>query len=65
MEIEKRWTYIRDSYNRFKRKRKMSPGSSAPRKFLNVNFQNLISMERNKTSNVSSDSAVALISTEN
>ncbi|XP_021932262.1 transcription factor Adf-1-like [Zootermopsis nevadensis] len=63
-DCKKRWKYIRDSYNRFKRKRNMSTGSASPPKnskwdfFKRLQFLELVSTERPTASNVDSDSAV-------
>ncbi|XP_072389673.1 uncharacterized protein [Diabrotica undecimpunctata] len=66
-DCKKRWKYIRDSYNRYKRKKKMATGSGAPAKnskwelFERLRFLEQISTERASASNISSES---LMSTE-
>lgn len=63
-DCKKRWKYIRDSYNRFKRKRKMATGSSAPPKnskwefFKRLQFLELVATERPTASNIDLDSEV-------
>ncbi|XP_067005314.2 uncharacterized protein [Anabrus simplex] len=57
-DCKKRWKYIRDSYNRFKRKRRLGTGSAVPTKnskwefFQRLQFLDLVSTERSTTSNI-------------
>ncbi|XP_074041519.1 uncharacterized protein [Leptinotarsa decemlineata] len=65
VDCKRRWKYIRDSYNRFKRKRKMTSGSAAPAKnskwelFERLQFLELVSTERASASNVSFETVVS------